>query len=660
MQYSIGAQKRHFDLIPAPSTAEFSGAAMHLPYAGTIVERDVECDPGCLFGAQLADDIERVTGIRWDVAKGQCWRSFIRIEIDGSLGAQAYRLGIAQTGISVRGGDSEGIRNGAQALRQIIRQCGPVLPVVLIGNKPEYKVRSYYLDVTRGRVPTMAWLKHWVDELCLYQYNQLQLYIEHSFRFDGLSETWRGVDALRSQQIVELDSYCAERGIELVPSVSTFGHLYQELRTRGLRDMGEFPQDADRMFSFIERQLHHTLNVTDPKAFEFSTSLMDSYMGLFRSKQFNIGADETFDLGKGRSAGYAKEHGVAQMYADYVTRLCNHLAEQGRRPMLWADIAIKMPRMLPSLPKDAMLLNWLYSPEVGEEEVRLLADAGLRQYVCAAVWCWNSLLPRVDDAWNNITRLARVGIKYGAAGFMVTDWGDYGHVNDPRMAMIGLAYGAQAGWHPSVPVERDEMDRMISHVVFGDETGGFVTAVADASRCRAFGWDEAVQYVELDDGHGGLNREVFDIVRTNNSGHAGMTGDALSVFQARKLMLAGKSERLSNVDECQKRLKQAGMCCQSALAAARGDRSGFMRTLAIALEGQLLLNRFGAAMALKTGAVQGGIGTNECAELAGELERWGEAYADAWRSVSQQSELGRVLSVIWRCADLLREDDPSL
>lgn len=70
-----------------------------------------------------------------------------------SLEPQEYRLTIARSGIDVVGGDTEGVRNGVQTLRQIIRQCAPALPRLVIADKPAYKVRGYYLDATRGRSP---------------------------------------------------------------------------------------------------------------------------------------------------------------------------------------------------------------------------------------------------------------------------------------------------------------------------------------------------------------------------------------------------------------------------------------------------------------------------------------------------------------------------
>ncbi len=67
---------------------------------------------------------------------------------------------------------------------------------------------------------------------------------------------------------------------------------------------------------------HHTINVTDPESLEFIKGKIREFMPLFTSRQFNICADETFDLGKGKSRAAAEEKGVDRIYIDFVQRLC--------------------------------------------------------------------------------------------------------------------------------------------------------------------------------------------------------------------------------------------------------------------------------------------------------------------------------------------------
>lgn len=660
---------REWAIIPEPNSMTVGEGVVSLPYAGRVNESIAIGDGDYLLAHQLVADIRSVTGLDWDYATGCMWPGFISLHIADSGAAEedgipgAYTLTVDTNGIAITARDFEGVRNGVQTLRQLIRQNGVALPVLQIEDAPAYQIRGYYLDATRGRVPTLAWLKQWADKLCLYKYNQLQLYIEHTFAFDGMSETWRGSSPLTPADILEFDQYCASLGIELVPSVSTFGHQYVAMRTQELRELGEFPEDADRPFSFIERMRHHTLNVADDRAFAFSTQLVDSYLQLFRTKRFNICADETFDLGKGKSKQEAQRVGVATLYATYVGKLCEHLSQQGHEPMFWGDIAIEMPEILETLPNNVTLLNWQYEPKATDEKIQLVAKAGAKQIVCPAVWGWNALLPRVDDAWNNIARIARYGRDCGAEGMLVTDWGDFGHVNDPRMAVPGMIFGAQYAWNPTENIvgdtdensaENDLLAR-ISRVEYDDCSARFVALLRNASAQAVFTWRELVEYLELDDGAGNCNTDVAQTIPCLTERLANQE-NALTLREARGRMMRNMATIIERVPQANRKLQQCMV--EIAPIMAHIGKSSIAAAVRIAMEGQLLLNRAGFALAEAHGVREAhdvdARQPSDYRALARELECWCEAYAKEWTVTSQPSELHRIQEAVWKAADELR------
>ncbi|MGG7081366.1 beta-N-acetylhexosaminidase [Bifidobacterium catenulatum] len=656
---------REWAIIPEPNSMTVGEGVVSLPYAGRVNESIAIGDGDYLLAHQLVADIRSTTGLDWDVATGDMWPGFISLHIADSDASEeagtpgAYTLTIDIDGIAITGCDFEGVRNGVQTLRQLIRQNGTVLPVLQIEDAPAYRIRGYYLDATRGRVPTLAWLKQWADKLCLYKYNQLQLYIEHTFAFDGMSETWRGSSPLTPADILEFDQYCADLGIELVPSVSTFGHQYVAMRTQELRELGEFPEDADRPFSFIERMRHHTLNVADDRAFAFSTQLVDSYLQLFRTKRFNICADETFDLGKGQSKQEAQRVGVATLYATYVGKLCEHLSQQGHEPMFWGDIAITMPEILETLPNSVTLLNWQYDPEATDEKIQLVAKAGAKQIVCPAVWGWNALLPRIDDAWNNIARIARYGIDCGAEGMLVTDWGDFGHVNDPRMAVPGMIFGAQYAWNPdgdsSGDTAENDLLARVSRVEYGDCSARFVALLRSASAQAVFTWRELVEYLELDDGAGNCNTDVAQTIPCLTERLANQE-TALTLREARDRMMRNMTTAIERIPQANRKLQQCMV--EIAPIMAHTGKSSIAAAVRIAMEGQLLLNRVGFALADAHGVRDAhdvdDRQPSDYRTLARELECWCEAYAKEWTVTSQPSELHRIQETVWKAADELR------
>ena len=658
-------------LIPTPRLLRADGSIAVLAAIGCIGEgaAAAACDASGRLMRLIRRDLEARAGLRWRAGRGDVGECAIRLDVDAAMAAQSYRLDVGRridgsASVVIVGGDADGLRYGVQTFRQLVRYAGPAVPVVHIEDAPVLPVRGYYLDVTRGRVPTPASLKALVDVLELHKYNQLQLYVEHTFRFDGLSQAWRGTGALDSDDILELDEYCAKAGIELVPSISTFGHQYMALRTDRYAGLGEFPEQAGRPFSLIERMEHHTLNPLMDESLALAKRLIDQYAPLFRSRRFNICADETFDLGKGRSAAQAGAVGVGTLYAGYLTELCSYLEERGLQPMMWADIAVGHPQALERLRDKAVLLNWQYEPDVDESRTSLVASTGAAQYVCPAVHCWNALLPRIDTAWDNISRMAAYGAAHRAEGILVTDWGDYGHVNDPVMSLPGLCYGAQCGWNGGGGCGQTAVDRAIDRLEYGVE-GGFVDMLRQASACVTFGWDDAVRYLELDmhvydhaDHRPVLNGDVAAFCDVCvGSGPAGRVADAADVRQARGRLLSAFAARIGDASARDAELMSVRERLGRLLGGMRGDRMRFGGSAMLAIEGVSAMNWAGWHLLRMHGigcAGDGEVRVPSAEETACRLEEWGEAMADAWRGSSRESELRRVADVVWSLADEVR------
>lgn len=627
------------------------------------------CDASGRLLRLIRRDLETCAGLRWRAGRGDVGECAIRLDVDAAMAAQSYRLDVGRradgsASVVIVGGGADGLRYGVQTFRQLVRHSGPAVPVVHIEDAPVLPVRGYYLDVTRGRMPTLASLKALVDTLELHKYNQLQLYVEHTFRFDGLGQAWRGTGALGADDILELDEYCAKAGIELVPSVSTFGHQYMALRTDRYAGLGEFPEQAGRPFSLIERMEHHTLNLLMGESLALAKRLIDQYAPLFRSRRFNICADETFDLGKGRSAAQAGAVGVGTLYAGYLTELCSYLEERGLQPMMWADIAVGHPQALERLRDKAILLNWQYEPDVDESRTALVASTGAVQYVCPAVHCWNALLPRIDTAWNNISRMAAYGAAHRAEGILVTDWGDYGHVNDPVMSLPGLCYGAQCGWNGGGDCGQAAVDRAIDRLEYGVE-GGFVDALRRASACTTFGWDDAVRYLELDmhaydhaDHRPVLNGDVAAFCDVCvGPGAAERVAGAADVRQARGRLLKAFAARVGDAGVRDAELMSVRERLGRLLGGMRGDRVRFGGSAMLAIEGVAAMNWAGWHLLRMHGigcTEVRGVRVPSAEETACRLEEWAEAMADAWRESSRESELRRVTDVAWALADEVR------
>ena len=277
----------------------------------TLLLLEVSCNAEDLKAVQLLkEEILIELGLDLKINKG--FKPFEKLsairlsKVEGEK--EAYKLSINEKGVQIIGGSSIGLFYGLQTLRQIIRQQRTSLNYMMIEDKPYFKHRGFYHDVTRGKVPTLETLKQLVDRLAYYKINQFQLYIEYTFAFKGMSEVWVDKDPLTAEEILILDAYCKERHIELIPSLSTFGHLYEVLRTHSFTELCELEHVREEPYLFTGR--NHTLNATDVRSIELVKNMLEQYIPLFSSDTFNICCDETFELGKGKSKAYADEVGV--------------------------------------------------------------------------------------------------------------------------------------------------------------------------------------------------------------------------------------------------------------------------------------------------------------------------------------------------------------
>ena len=212
--------------------------------------------------------------------------------------SEAYSLDITSDKIVITGSE-KGVFYAVSTLRQLIHEYGDKIPCMQINDEPDFAVRGYYFDITRGRVPKLETLYKLCDTLAYYKLNHLELYVEHSFEYTGMEEIWHDKSPITREEIKALDAYCRKLYIELVPSFSLFGHLYEILRHPKYSHLCEITPES--YYSWHDRMIHHTIDITNPESFELIKGMIDDVVDLFTSDKFNICCDETFDLGTGKS-----------------------------------------------------------------------------------------------------------------------------------------------------------------------------------------------------------------------------------------------------------------------------------------------------------------------------------------------------------------------
>ncbi len=357
-----------------------------------------------------------------------------------------YRLRIDRARVLIDGASAAGCFYGLQTLAQLARGRATI-PCCEITDWPDFSTRGLLHDITRGKVPTLATLKHLVDRLAGLKVNQLQLYIEHAFVFAFDPEIADQQNGLTSAQVQELDAYCRDRFIDLVPAVATLGHMGRILSLPKYRHLAEVESETSwEQMSWPQRARGFTLDVLNPGSHALVETIWTEILDAFSSPVVNICGDEPWDLGKGRNRDRIAPDKIGEAYIDHILRTHALCAKRGRRVQVWSDVVRNHPELFDRLPRDLTVLHWGYDDKSDYEGTARFVDAGLETVVSPGVSGWKRVLNAMDLAERNIATFARAGKKCGATGLLNTDWGDHGHFNALACSWHGIALGAALGW----------------------------------------------------------------------------------------------------------------------------------------------------------------------------------------------------------------------
>ncbi len=415
------------------------------------------------------------------------------VETRSALPAEGFALAIAPEGVEITARDSRGLNWGVSALLQIAMQRPVSLPCLELRDWPELAERGYMLDVSRDRVPTMETVREIVDLLELLRVNQFQLYTEHTFAYRDHEDVWRDASPFTADEIRTVDAWCAARGIELVPNQNGFGHMERWLKHPRYAPLAEMAEGAGP---------GSTVAPT-PESLALVHSLYAELLPNFASRQVNIGLDEPFELGRGRSKSRCEREGKGRVYLEYLLGLVRPLQKEGRTVQFWGDIIGQHPELIADLPSERLVaLAWGYeaptrlaeipanivtalrnvgadidSIEGFEVQARRYVDTKVPFTVCPGTSSWLSLVGRVPNALANVRDAAQAAARFGARGLLITDWGDQGHLQPPAVSLPGLCLAAALSWSSDSQGELD-LWRAIDALVVRDSTGTIGGALA--------------------------------------------------------------------------------------------------------------------------------------------------------------------------------------
>ncbi len=403
---------------------------------------------------------------------------------------EGYRLIVTNEEIKIEGDGVNGAFYGIQTLRQIFDN--DEIFCVEIEDKPNNIIRGVYQDVTRGKVPTVETMKWFIDQLAYSKLNTLHLYVEHAFPFKEHYGTLDISCCITPEDIKELDEYCKENFIDLVPSIATASHLYDLLNVPQNVHLRELKDYKPKYHFWFERQDHHTIDIENPESFEFIKSLINQYASNFSSKYIHICGDEPFDLirfGWREAAGID----VHKLYTEYMLKLINYVKSLGKIPMVWGGVVKRdRPDLQGLIPEDVLVCNASYQIEPTEARFMKYEGQNFKTLVCPGTSSYYRLVENAYASEQNIRNISVYAKKYDSIGMLNTNWGDYGNPCSLELSMFGIFAGAQMSWDFENLLD-DEFKKAINKLLYNNDQGFEYVYKTDRIHAKANYW-QLVRY----------------------------------------------------------------------------------------------------------------------------------------------------------------------
>lgn len=403
----------------------------------------------------------KVVLLRLDTKKAAELLARSHVSFDAAMHDEGYVLltdGNTTYDIAATGA---GLFYGAQTIKQLVA-VGPgskaILHGVRIRDWPAMKYRGVSDDLSRGPIPTLAFQKHQIRILSEYKVNIYSPYFENTLAYTSNPLAAPPGGAMTRADVEELVRYAQQYHVTIIPEQESFGHLHHTLMFDTYSKLAETPEGS-------------VLAPGQPGSLQLIQQWFTEIASMFPGPFIHVGADETFDLGKGQTKALVAQEGLGKVYIDFLKQIYKTLQPLHKRILFWGDIAMKDPALVKALPKDMIAVAWVYSPEPDgfDKWLRPFIDAGLETWVAPGVNNWSRVYPDNNAALANIQGFVRDGQRLGSTGELNTVWNDDGE-GLFNQDWYGVLFGAAAGWQAgssNIP----QFQNSYGQVFHGDRTG---------------------------------------------------------------------------------------------------------------------------------------------------------------------------------------------
>ena len=400
-----------------------------------------------------------------------------------------YLLEISPAGIRVAAKAEQGLFYGMMTAEQLLESARvhklASVPCANIFDWPALAMRGYHEDYGRDQLPTVEDHKRTVRTLAQFKMNTHLWFIESDhfvYKFDP--ELGKSHDRFTFDELKEVAEYAKNYYIEVIPVVELLAHMENTLND---------PKYAH----LAEREGSGIICPTSEESIKFVENIINEIAPNFPGNYFHCALDESQEVGKGKSADAIKEKGIERVYADYYTRLNDTVKANGKTMMMYADIVLNHPDVIPMLPHDIVMMYWDYIVKDDHPGLEAFVKNGFTTVSLSGMWDWANLYPLYAYSLKNIEQLAVKTAEQKALGTFVSNWGDWNlgaaGANLSEVTLFGATYCGVEGWKPE-PIDIPAYSAAFAVQYFGalpEDAGVALTLLAKSQGDTLYGNQKA-------------------------------------------------------------------------------------------------------------------------------------------------------------------------
>jgi hexosaminidase len=403
-----------------------------------------------------------ITLYRRDTLQAKQLLTDAKLSFEPTMHDEGYILISHPHQVSLIADTSAGLFYAAQTLKQLVERGTPNQPGTriwtgTIRDWPAMKYRGIDDDLSRGPFPTLAFQKHQIQIFAAYKVNLYSPYFEHTVQYAADPLAAPPGSSLTRAESQQLAAFAARYHVMIVPEQEAFGHLHHVLQYEKHTDLAETPHG-------------HVLAPGQPDTQPLISSWFTQLSQDFPSPFLHVGADETAELGTGRTKADVEKRGLGPVYADFLSQIHTTLAPLHRRLLFWGDVATSDPSAIDHLPKDMIAIPWIYwHLDNYDSNILPFKQAGIETWVAPGDANWSLVYPDASIALDNIQGFVAAGQRLGSTGELLTVWNDDGE-GLFNQDWFGVLFGAATAWQPGTS-DIAAYKRDFAHSFFGDSSG---------------------------------------------------------------------------------------------------------------------------------------------------------------------------------------------